>query len=58
MKVVTVQQQPQPKQQKTKTVVGLRLSNRWEATTTTHHPPQTQNYIIEQKYSNALKKSY
>ena len=31
----------------TVTVVGLRLSNRWE-----YHPPtptQTQNYMIEQK---------
>ena len=46
--IVTAQQQPQPQQQNNKTtiiVVGLRLSNRWEP----HPPPQTQNYMKEQK---------
>ena len=36
--IVTAQQQPQPQQQ---TVVGLRLSNRWEPPTTHHHKLKT-----------------
>ena len=51
--IVTSQQQPQPQQQTTITVVGLRQSNRWEYHT--HHPPGTQNYIIEQKKSKSQK---
>ena len=44
--IVTAQQQPQPNNKTTITVVELRQSNRWEY----HHvPPQTQNYMIEQK---------
>ena len=43
--IVTAQQQPQPQQKTTKTVVGLRLSNHWEAPPS---PPQTKNYMIEQ----------
>ena len=45
-----------PSNKTTKTVVGLRLSNCCEQPTpTTHPPPQTQNYMIEQKQSNTLK---
>ena len=41
-----------PNNKTTISVVGLRLSNRWEYHPPTHpHPPttQTQNYMIEQK---------
>ena len=36
MCIVTAQQQQQPKNKITKTVLGLRLSNRWEYPPTTH----------------------
>ena len=43
--IVTTQQQPQPNNKTTKTVVGLRVSNCWEPPPTTG----TQNCMIEQK---------
>ena len=50
--IVTDQQNHNPNNKTTKTVVGLRLSNPWEPP-----PPttQTENYMIEQMYSNTLK---
>ena len=38
-----------PNNKTTITVVGLRLSNRWEHHPPPPPPPQTQNYMIEQK---------
>ena len=44
-----------PNNKTTITVVGLRQRNCWEHPPPTHPPPQTQNYMIEQIWSNILK---
>ena len=44
-----------PNHKTTITVVGMRLSNRWEPPPPTTTTTQTQNYMIEQKQSNTLK---
>ena len=51
--VVTAQQQPQPNNKTTITVVGLRQSNRWD--TTTHQQKHPQSPTINSKLHDSAE---